>query len=204
MAKVMTKSQVVAHLAEKAGIQKKAAAGILEELVALATKEAKSIGPVRCPGVRQSRKGSPQSARGPQSPDRRADQNPGQDRRKVPLGQSVQRRCCASRRRNSVSRRGPHARPAVPSFRRQSFDEFDAGEDSLHLAPRDKGSAPAKAGCASRGMCFRVAPAVQWTVVRLSRSIRAALKAGLKPSTMWRRPCPLTSPARSWRWFEAA
>lgn len=51
MAKVMTKSQVVAHLAEKAGIQKKAAAGVLEELVALATKEAKSTGQFVVPGL---------------------------------------------------------------------------------------------------------------------------------------------------------
>ena len=55
MAKVMTKSQVVSHLAEKAGIQKKAAAGVLEELVALATKEAKAVGPICNPGVRESR-----------------------------------------------------------------------------------------------------------------------------------------------------
>ena len=51
MAKVLTKSQVVSHLAEKAGIQKKAAAGILEELVALATKETKSSGQFVVPGL---------------------------------------------------------------------------------------------------------------------------------------------------------
>ena len=51
MAKVMTKSQVVAHLAEKTGIQKKAAAGVLEELVALATKEAKASGQFVVPGL---------------------------------------------------------------------------------------------------------------------------------------------------------
>ena len=51
MAKVMTKSQVVAHLAEKTGIQKKAAAGVLEELVGLATKEAKSSGQFVIPGL---------------------------------------------------------------------------------------------------------------------------------------------------------
>jgi DNA-binding protein HU-beta len=51
MAKVMTKSQVVSHLAEKAGIQKKAVAGILEELVALATKEAKAGGQFVIPGL---------------------------------------------------------------------------------------------------------------------------------------------------------
>jgi DNA-binding protein HU-beta len=50
MAKVMTKSQVVAHLAEKAGIQKKSAA-VLEEMVNLATKECKSGGQFVVPGL---------------------------------------------------------------------------------------------------------------------------------------------------------
>lgn len=51
MAKVMTKSQVVAHLAGKAGLQKKAVAGLLEELVALATKETKTTGQFVIPGL---------------------------------------------------------------------------------------------------------------------------------------------------------
>jgi DNA-binding protein HU-beta len=51
MAKVMTKSQVVAHLAGKAGIQKKAAAALLEEVVSLATKETKSSGQFVIPGL---------------------------------------------------------------------------------------------------------------------------------------------------------
>ena len=51
MAKVMTKSQVVSHLAEKTGIQKKAAAAVLEELVGLATKEAKGTGQFVIPGL---------------------------------------------------------------------------------------------------------------------------------------------------------
>ena len=51
MAKVMTKSQVVAHLAEKAGIQKKSAAAVLEEMVNLATKECKSGGQFVVPGL---------------------------------------------------------------------------------------------------------------------------------------------------------
>jgi DNA-binding protein HU-beta len=48
---MMTKSQVVAHLAEKSGIQKKAAAGLLEELVSLATKECKGGGAFVIPGL---------------------------------------------------------------------------------------------------------------------------------------------------------
>ncbi len=48
---MMTKSQVVAHLAEKAGIPKKTAAAVLEELVTVATKEAKSSGQFVVPGL---------------------------------------------------------------------------------------------------------------------------------------------------------
>ena len=51
MAKVMTKSQVVTRLAEKAAIQKKAAAAVLEELVGLAAKECKSSGQFVIPGL---------------------------------------------------------------------------------------------------------------------------------------------------------
>jgi len=51
MAKVMTKSQVEAHLSEKAGIQKKAAAAVLEHLAALATKEVKGGGQFVVPGL---------------------------------------------------------------------------------------------------------------------------------------------------------
>jgi DNA-binding protein HU-beta len=51
MAKAMTKSQVVAHLADKAGIQKKAAAAMLEEIATLATRECKSSGQFTIPGL---------------------------------------------------------------------------------------------------------------------------------------------------------
>lgn len=42
MAKAITKSQLVARIAEKAGIKKKAALEILEDIVAIAYKEAKN------------------------------------------------------------------------------------------------------------------------------------------------------------------
>ena len=48
---MMTKSQIVAHLAEKAEIPKKTAGAVLEELVTLATKEAKSSGQFVVPGL---------------------------------------------------------------------------------------------------------------------------------------------------------
>ncbi len=51
MAKVMTKSQVVSHLADKTGLQKKATVAVLEELVNLATKECKSGGQFVIPGL---------------------------------------------------------------------------------------------------------------------------------------------------------
>jgi DNA-binding protein HU-beta len=48
---MMTKPQVVAHLANKAGIQKKAAAAVIEELATLAAKEIKSGGQFVIPGL---------------------------------------------------------------------------------------------------------------------------------------------------------
>jgi DNA-binding protein HU-beta len=51
MAKVLTKSQVVAHLADKTGLQKKETAAVLEQLAALATKEVKSGGQFVVPGL---------------------------------------------------------------------------------------------------------------------------------------------------------
>lgn len=48
---MMTKSQIVAHLAEKAGLQKKVVTSLLEELVALAVKEAKNSGQFVVPGL---------------------------------------------------------------------------------------------------------------------------------------------------------
>jgi DNA-binding protein HU-beta len=48
---MMTKSQVVAHLAEKAGIPKKTAAAVIVELVTLAAKEAKGSGQFVVPGL---------------------------------------------------------------------------------------------------------------------------------------------------------
>ncbi len=44
MAKMMTKSQVIAYLADKVGLTKKQVAGLMEELQGLAVKEAKKSG----------------------------------------------------------------------------------------------------------------------------------------------------------------
>ena len=48
---MMTKSQIVAHLAENEGIPKKTVAAVLLELVTVATKEAKSSGQFVVPGL---------------------------------------------------------------------------------------------------------------------------------------------------------
>ena len=58
MAKAMTKSQIVSHLAVKAGIQKKAAATVLEEIASLATKQSKSSGQFVIPGLGKAVKAS--------------------------------------------------------------------------------------------------------------------------------------------------
>ena len=55
---MMTKSQIVGHLAEKAGIPKKVAVAVLEELVTLATKAAKSSGQFVVPGLGKAVKAS--------------------------------------------------------------------------------------------------------------------------------------------------
>ena len=54
MAKLMTKTQVVAHLAETAELPKKTVVSILETLVALATKETKTTGQFVFPGLGKS------------------------------------------------------------------------------------------------------------------------------------------------------
>ena len=51
MAKVMTKTQVVAYLAEQVELPKKTVATLLESLVTLATKEAKATGQFVVPGL---------------------------------------------------------------------------------------------------------------------------------------------------------
>ncbi|MGH9354139.1 MAG: HU family DNA-binding protein [Terriglobia bacterium] len=58
MAKVMSKSQVVGHLAEKAGIQKKAVGAVLEEMISLATRECRSGGQFVVPGLGKAVKAS--------------------------------------------------------------------------------------------------------------------------------------------------
>jgi DNA-binding protein HU-beta len=63
-AKAMTKTQIVGHIAEYAGLSKKQAAGILEEFAGLALKETKKNGQFVIPGIgklvkshRKARKG---------------------------------------------------------------------------------------------------------------------------------------------------
>ena len=58
MAKGMTKSQVISALADRVGIQKKAAAAVLQEIANLATKECKSSGQFVIPGLGKAVKAS--------------------------------------------------------------------------------------------------------------------------------------------------
>ena len=51
MAKTMTKSKIVAHLAEKCAMSKKAVNGFFDELFKLAVKEAKRAGKFVIPGL---------------------------------------------------------------------------------------------------------------------------------------------------------
>ena len=90
MAKPMTKSATIAHLAQKTGLAKKQVVDLFEQLEALAIKEAKNV--FVLPALRTAGAGQPQGADGPQSADRRADQDPGQARREVPAGQEHQGR----------------------------------------------------------------------------------------------------------------
>jgi len=48
---MMTKSQVLSHLAAKADISKKAAGAVMDEIAALATKECKTSGQFVIPGL---------------------------------------------------------------------------------------------------------------------------------------------------------
>jgi len=68
---MLTKSQVVTHLAEKSGVQKKSVAGLLEELVALAAKECKGGGQFVIPGLGKAVKASRKArmGRNPQTGD---------------------------------------------------------------------------------------------------------------------------------------
>jgi DNA-binding protein HU-beta len=51
MAKVMTKSATVSHLASKTGLTKKQVVGFIDEVQALAVKEAKKSGAFVLPGI---------------------------------------------------------------------------------------------------------------------------------------------------------
>jgi DNA-binding protein HU-beta len=54
--KAMSKTQIIAHLAESAQIQKKTAVQLVEELASLAIKETKRVGQFVIPGLGKLRK----------------------------------------------------------------------------------------------------------------------------------------------------
>jgi DNA-binding protein HU-beta len=61
---MLTKSQVVAQLADKQGLQKKQVVSLMEELVNLATKETKSSGQFVIPGLGKAVKASRKAREG--------------------------------------------------------------------------------------------------------------------------------------------
>ncbi len=82
MAKSMTKSQIADHLAGKAGITKKTAVQILDDLSALAYREAKNDFVV--PGIGKLVLANRKARMGRNPANRRADQDPGQEGGEVP------------------------------------------------------------------------------------------------------------------------
>ena len=85
--KPMTKTQLVAHLAEQVCVTKKQAGEMLAALVETAYKQEARV---HNSGPGQAGRGQAQGAPGPQPGHRRPDQDPGQDRGQVPRGQSLQ------------------------------------------------------------------------------------------------------------------
>ena len=123
MAKVMTKSQVVSHLAEHAGLQKKAVAGILEELVALATKEAKAGGQFVIPGLGKAVKANRKARMGRNPQTGEPIKIPAKTVVKFRLAKAFKDAVVPPKKKQCFSR-GPQARPAAPHPGRQSHDEI--------------------------------------------------------------------------------
>ena len=90
MAKALSKSQVAAEIAEKAGLKKKQAAEILEHIARARLQERQEH--FHPAGHRQAGAGQPQGPHRSQSGHRRADPDPGQARREVPRRQGRQGR----------------------------------------------------------------------------------------------------------------
>ena len=83
----LTKSQIAEHMAEKSGLTKKNAALFLED-----ERGDLGIDFGDDSGTGKNRPREPQGSDGPQSRDRRADQDPGQARREVPRREGRQGR----------------------------------------------------------------------------------------------------------------
>jgi DNA-binding protein HU-beta len=86
---MMTKTQVVSHLAEKAGIQKKVAAAAVAELIGLAIKETKTDGQFVIPGLGKAVKANRKARTGRNPQKGSGHQDSRQDRREVPPRQGV-------------------------------------------------------------------------------------------------------------------
>ena len=132
MAKSMTKSAIIAHLAQKTDLSKKQVVDVMDQL-ALARHQG-SQERLRAAELRPARAGQSQGADGAQPADRRADQDPGQARGEVPARQVAQGLGAwqeVTRAARSRTGRSPHpgrrpsscsASPAHGRHRRRQFD----------------------------------------------------------------------------------
>ena len=176
MAKSMTKSAIIAHLAQKTALSKKQVVELMDQLLTLATKEAKNV--FVLPGLRAARARQPQGADGPQPADRRAHQDPGQARGEVPARQEPQglgawQEVTARRRSRTARSPRPGGGPRAVRLRRRVGSA--AGRRSRRL------------GRLGRRASRRRPPA------------RARGRHGHAPRTRGRRPRPHADPRRRWR-----
>ena len=128
MAKMLTKTKIVAALAEKCDIPKKTSAAFLEALAEPGPQGGQER--LHDPGGREARRAQLQGADGTEPPDRRADQDPGPAPAQVRGGQGRQGRRPLGRKRQTRGREERHSsrlrlfrsglRPCEPSVRRAS------------------------------------------------------------------------------------
>ena len=87
----MTKTQVVAYLAEKVGVTKKQAGAVLVELADLAAKIIKKGDKLALPGICNGESAASQSPHRPEPADRGTAQDPGQKGRKSGCRRGLER-----------------------------------------------------------------------------------------------------------------
>ena len=126
MAKTMTKSAIIGHLAQKTDLSKKQV--VDAHGPAAVARHQGSQERLRAAGLRPARARQPQGPDGPQPADRRAHQDPGQARGEVPARQVPSRTRCLARSNDARRARIPTA-PARPGTqaRRAASDSWARG-----------------------------------------------------------------------------